>query len=485
MTEQADTAEADSASGAATRVSFERLRERTDELELIISGLSLFALLSLPGGLWSLNEDYAPRMTIGVAAAAAVLLPILSAICYVMATLFLLHLGVRAYWVGLIGLKAAFPQGVRWERLRGIGPLTLERLQARQPGLEQGIGRADVIASTLFSLITFTACALGVLGLWLGLLFLVAAAFGESLGGTNNFINAAGAWLTLAYFALPLGRWLLDGVLLRRLPALRGLRLLRGLVRALEFGEGLFLPPRLLGSVRLTLQSHLLPRSFLVLFMGAVMLVAFGSNLLFQRGRGFDVLGSQQFVTSRDLAGGMRSLYYESQRIAKDGLRPQPLIPAPVIESAWLPLFLPYVALIDDPVLSSRCPPRVLVPAQEFGFDPRDSDAEAVLREAELDVASARAADCLRRVWEVRLDGVPQPLDGFLPSERADLGLRGLSGWLPLNGLAPGPHRLEVIWRPRPEQDQLSADYVPQRIRHHIPFVWSPEAAIRPAESAP
>lgn len=461
--------------GANARVSFEHLRERTDELELIISGLSLFALLSLPDWLWNAYESYFARMSIGLAAGSAVLLPILSAICYVMAALFLLHLAVRAYWVGLIGLKAAFPEGVRWERLHGIGPLTLGRMRARQSGLEQGIGRADVIASTLFSLITFTATALGVLGLWLALLFLLAALFGEYLGGTNSFVNLAGVWLSVAFFGLPLARWLLDGVLLRWLPGCRRFPPLRGLVRVLGIAEGLFLPQRLLGSVRLTLQSHLLPRTFLAVFMGAVMLVAFGSNLLFQRGRGFDVLGSQQFVTTRDVHGGMRSAHYESQRVAKDGLRAVPMIPAPLIETDWLPVFLPYVALIDDPVLMSRCPPREVLAAQPFGFDPDDSDAEAMRREAERDQLAGRAAACLRRLWEVRLDGEVRALDGFMPSERSDLGLRGLAGWLPLDGLTPGPHRLEVIWRPQPEQDTIGQDYVPQRVRHLIPFLWDPD----------
>lgn len=106
---------------AGGRVSFERLRERTDELELIISGLSLFALVSLPGWLWDTYETWLPRMSLGMSAASGVLVPIASAMCLMMAALFVLHLAVRAHWVGLIGLKAVFPDGVRWERMGGLG----------------------------------------------------------------------------------------------------------------------------------------------------------------------------------------------------------------------------------------------------------------------------------------------------------------------------------------------------------------------------
>ncbi|MCK7594127.1 hypothetical protein [Pseudomarimonas salicorniae] len=463
-------------------MSFERLRERTDELELIISGLSLFALVSMPGWLWSAYETYVPRMSLGIAAASAVLVPIASAMCLTMALLFVLHLAVRAHWVGLIGLKAVFPHGVRWERIGGIGRLTTARLRRRLPSLDQGIARADLVASTLFSLITFSAMALAVLGFWLLLLFLIAGMFGPALGGTNTFVNTAMGWFILFFFGAPLLRWLLDGVLLRWLPERMQVAPLRALVHLAAWVEGLFFPARLLGSIRLTLQSNLSPRLFFILFMAGVMGVTVLANISFQRARQFDALDSQRYVTGGDIAGGMRSAYYESQRIGRDALLPRPLIPDPVIETAWLPLFLPYVSLLDDPLLDRRCAPREEGAGPAFGFDPSDSDAEAIEREARRDAAARSAADCLSSIWEVSLDGRPQSLEGFMVTERADLGLRGLSGWLPLNGLTPGPHRLVIVWRPRPEQDELVEDYVPQRMRHVIPFLWSPEAAALPAE---
>jgi hypothetical protein len=483
MSDQAGEREAEPARAedAAGRVSFERLRERTDELELIISGLSLLALLSIPGAIWEVYEDYAGRLSLGLAAASAVALPLVTAICQAMVVLLVLHLAVRAHWVGLIGLKAVFPEGVRWSRLSGIGPVTLDQLQARVRGVEQSIARADRVASTLFSLITYTALALAILGGWMGLLFALVSGFGDQLGGVNTFLNAAVPWLFIAYFGAPLARWLLDGVLLRRVPRLQRVVPLRWLVRALGFVESLFMPKRLLGVTRLTLQSHLLPRSFLGLFILAVLLTMWYSGQMMSRNRGFDLLGTQQYISGWATTGGIRSVYYESQRIPRDRLWPQPMIPAPVIETAWLPLFLPYVALIDDPVLAQRCPSPQAGATASVGFNSSDQDADAVIRESATDQVSAQAAACLRRVWEVRLDGEVQSLDSFLPSERADLGLRGLSGWIPLNQGPAGPRRLEVIWRPQPEQDALVADYVPQRTRHVIPFLWSPESAAGPA----
>lgn len=465
---------------SAARVSFERLRERTDELELLISGLALLALLGLPGWLWESFEHFYLRMPLELVAMIVVLLPISSAVCYVIAALLLLHLAVRAHWVGLIGLKAVFPDEIRWDRLQGIGPISLQRLRKRLPDLQQSIGVADRIASTLFSLITFAAMSLGLLGLYMSTLFLIGGRFGTQLGGTNYFINLALTILFIAYFVAPLARWLLDGLLARRVPALAQWQPYAWLVTAIGWIERAFFPTRLLGSTRLALQSQWLPRLFFPLFVLAVLGIAMVSNQWFQSGRGFDVLGSQRFVSSSDLQGGHRSAYYESQRIARDRTRGTPMIPDPLIETAWLPLFLPYVALIDDPVLSRRCGPREFQPGS-FEADASDNDAEALAREADFDSRSEAASACLRKLWQVRLDGVEQALDSFVVAERADLGLRGLVGYLPLSGLAAGPHRLEVVWRPAPEQDQISEDFVPRRIRHLIPFIWTPEAAAVPA----
>ena len=470
---------------ATARISFERLRERTDELELIISGLSLLALLNLPGWLFEQYVDYFARMPMGIGAAVVVALPIIGATCYTMATLLLLHLAVRAHWVGLIGLKSAFPDGVRWERLRGVGPLTQDSLKRRLPSLDDGIAAADRIASVLFSLITFAAQCLGILGLWMTVLFVVGGVFGNALGGTNYFINVATSTMFLVLIGAPLLLWLLDGLLARRWRWLRERRLFALVLALLRAVEGLYFPRRLVGPARYVLQSNTLPRLFFPLFVGALMLVSYVGSFSFQQGRGFDVMGSQVFVSGRHLVAGQRSQSYESQRIRLDRVRPGPMIPAPVVETAWLPLFLPYVALIDDPVLVQRCPAGPQEEASAFFADPRDSDADALAREAVHDQQAEFAADCLKRLWEVRLDGRVLPLDGFLPSERSDLGLRGLSGYLPLNGLAPGPHRLEVIRRPKPEQDAVVEDYVPRRTRYVIPFLWSPEGAVELAQPEP
>ena len=99
----------------------ERLRDRTDELELIISSLTIFALFSLPGWLFNTFADNYTHYSTNIVIAGTLISALLPGFCYGLGTCFVVHLMVRAYWVGLIGLRAAFPDGINWNRTPTIG----------------------------------------------------------------------------------------------------------------------------------------------------------------------------------------------------------------------------------------------------------------------------------------------------------------------------------------------------------------------------
>ncbi len=92
----------------------ERLRDRTDELELIISSLTIFALFSLPGWLFDRIADNFTHLSTSLAIATTLGTTLLAGTCYGLAACFVVHLMARAYWVGLIGLRTVFPDGINW-----------------------------------------------------------------------------------------------------------------------------------------------------------------------------------------------------------------------------------------------------------------------------------------------------------------------------------------------------------------------------------
>lgn len=100
---RAPAVEVDPAPEAAAR--FGRLRERTDELELFISGLLAFALLAVPGYLfdaWARSSLHTEGMYFQVLWFG---FSISVGMCYVLAVALIAHLTVRGYWIGLIGLS--------------------------------------------------------------------------------------------------------------------------------------------------------------------------------------------------------------------------------------------------------------------------------------------------------------------------------------------------------------------------------------------
>lgn len=439
------------ATAPSPRVSFERLRERTDELELIVSGLITFVLLSLPR--WVI-ESYAASFVhlSGIAAHLGLLGAALAiGICYTLGGSFLLHLLVRAYWVGLIGLKSAFPQGIRWDKVPGTGPIGREDMRERLPDLYAAIDAADRFASGLFALISLATIVL----LWAVVVQVVLAALAALAGlFTGSFDQAAqvvlGATLVVI-IAASLVVYLLDAVVAARSARWRGDARLVRVVRWLRRFMGSLLPERLIIPVQLTLATNTRPRGFMVVLMLGTMLVPiFGLGYVLNY-RSFSSVGAYEHLSSAELDAGFGSVHYEMLRTPQDRFRPLPMIASDQVSTPFVRLFIPYYPRRDDPLLAQLCA------------------ADAAL-EAGSEAASGSA--CLRRLWTIELDGQPVSLDVLEPAQRNDLGMRGLQGYLPLADATPGMHLLQLRRR---TPERFTEDDEPRRNEFRIPFLFAPE----------
>ena len=168
----------DDASTQGSRIAFERLRERTDELELIVSGLLAFALLTAPGRVfdsWAAHSahvegpfDYALMFGFVIAVG----------LSYSLAFAFIIHLAIRGYWIALIGLKSTFPEGIRWDRIPLMGVVSQAFYRDRIGDLGRTIDRADRAASILFAMAILIALAM----FWVGVLAIVLILSSSLLG---------------------------------------------------------------------------------------------------------------------------------------------------------------------------------------------------------------------------------------------------------------------------------------------------------------
>src|SRR5947209_5596517 len=95
----------------------------TWEMELLVSGATVFGLLPLPGKLDALFYEQHGRALSTLVQSLMMALWIYARIAVMtLVGTFILHLALRGFWVALVGLDSVYPRGVQPERLRG-GPI--------------------------------------------------------------------------------------------------------------------------------------------------------------------------------------------------------------------------------------------------------------------------------------------------------------------------------------------------------------------------
>jgi MFS family permease len=431
----------------------DRLRDRTDELELIISGLTIFALFSIPGWLFDKIADIYTHLSTSLAITAAAGTMLLAGTSYGLAACFVVHLMARAYWVGLIGLRTVFPDGINWSKTPGLGPLSRQYYRDTLPDLDTVIRNTDRLASSLFAVISMLTLSM----LWFGTILIVtlvvSGAIGTRFGLTNTGMGIGMVVLLTVFLGAPILVYFLDAQLASRVPRLRDSRIFAGLVRFLRRIAGFAYPQRLVLPVQLTLQSNTRPVAFFVaLVLGIVVIVAVGSTRT-AAWRNFTVSAEFTYLDTAQVQEGFRSTYYEDMSSPLDRLRGFPRVDSFIQSGSHVPLFLPYYPVRDNLVLDQLC--------------------------GGADEAPDRVA-CLRLLWTVSIDDRPVPMAGFEPAERADLGMRGLIGLVPLTGLEPGMRRIEVLWNPSVAAEAAPLDdrYAQNNQRYVILIGFSPNFEI-------
>jgi hypothetical protein len=136
----------------------EKLRELTAQswnLELVISGAALFAVLQLPD-LLDQAFDYFQYNVATAKSGVQGSLPLLAysvmnAMCYVLFLAFLTNFVMRAFWVGLVGLLAVYPTGIHYDRIPFSTPYTQRRMANDLGPLDRYILRLDQRCNIVFA----------------------------------------------------------------------------------------------------------------------------------------------------------------------------------------------------------------------------------------------------------------------------------------------------------------------------------------------
>jgi hypothetical protein len=413
----------------------------TWEMELLVSGATVFGLMQLPQLLdlayfrvVNLSpRDYAtPLFALWMYSKVATISLVIT---------FVMHLCLRGYWVALVGMNSVYPGGIRWDRLR-LGNVARDGI-ARQPlTMAAIIEGADNRATRVFG-VGF-GFAMLMLKLALGMLFLLGACvlFDASFGGEYT---AAVFGTVLAILVLPIAlAVIVDRRFGKRLPA--GHPLHSAIGRVLSFYSGLGVGPRSNPLIALFSSHEGRPKSMAILLAFLLPII---TVIMMQNATHKSRLPMGLFVglTTDDpySASASPNAFYSDADDDRSGRLPLPHIPHRVAEGAYLPLFVPYLPRLHSPALQRACPASL-----------------AVAREP---AATRARLDCLAKLTDIRIDGIAQSVE-LQASTDPRTGQPGMLAMLPVAALRPGRHELSLS---EPARDALASD---TRFRRYRIAFW-------------
>lgn len=415
----------------------------TWEMEMLLSGATVFGMLQLPDALNAAVEPVLARLGGDVAMFGDTLAAYAGAAVYLLLATFVGHLVIRGFWIALLGLRSVYPQGPDFERLRG-GPIARDVARHHTARIEIEVERLDNLAT-----IVFVFGAIAVLGVLMPAL-LVAPMFGIAY----FFPQVPVTWLLLGVLALLVGPLALAALLdqwfgyrLRREGRIA--RMLASVLGAYQHA----LQPRFMNVMTTTLVTRLGFGRFMFSYLLALCfaLLVHSAHLTMRReGR---VLGDFDWMPiPAGTAHVVLPEHYRETRLGADALRRVPFIDAPVVEGDWLRVVVPFHPTRHEAAIKAQCP--------EVWDTLPLSDA--------LDAAAAETAHrdllaCYRDIAAIHVDGRPMdvlPDIVVLPDTR----LRGLQFMIDARELAPGRHVLQTARPPRSETDDAGKKPAPYRI---------------------
>jgi hypothetical protein len=386
----------------------------TWEVELLISGVAVFAMLQLPGWLDGAVFAVMPRVDRGMGSALMTMHVYLKSAALILATTFSIHLLLRAQWIALVGTYSVFPDGVRWSALR-LGPIRKEVELRKEKSPPEAMDAADNRATLVFALGVAMASSLLAISLSIGLLFAlvlgVVRLFGIDADASRVFGLSAMALMLPLLVAMTIDRYLAarlrpQGWLWRASAAAIGFYRVLGVSRG----------SNVLGLIA----SHGGEKRIGALTMAIVMIgmaaalfstiwrldpSSLGGYARFPSGEGLQVVDPSHYDDQRD-PGIDRAVAY---------------IQSSVVTGPYLKLVVPYRPGDDDAALRLRCP--------------------AIAAKL---AADAAALACLTEVHAIRIDGKPLVGQAYEISEDPRTDRPALLAMIDVRALAPGRHVLTV-----------------------------------------
>lgn len=414
------------------------------ELELLISGALVFSLIKLPGAVDGWFYSVEPRVDTGWFMPAFMVWYYLKLALYALVSGFVLHLGVRGYWVGVIGLEAVFPHGVRWDRMKS-GPIMRELQRESMPSLQSLIDRADKLASMIFGAAFAMALLFGYALVFGGLLSVAGFAFSKWVLRSPQPGMMAMQFMLMLYMGPILVVALIDRYFGHKLdPDGRTARIIRKVGKFYNRMQSPALFPPLMFTLTTNLGGRRQSR-IIAAVMAAFFAFLLVKDVLITRG----VLSADgyTYIPAETGALSVRPRFYADQAGDSPDDVDFPKIQSDVVRDPYVRLFLPYRPRRHNPLIASRC--------------------RGVAPDARGEVAGTAALACMARLQPVMLNGKPlQTPWRFYTQPKT--GIRGIMTYIPASALPKGENVLTV--QQLPLVNPSPKDAAKPRPPYSIPF---------------
>ena len=322
----------------------------TWEVELLISGVAVFAMLQLPELLDGYILDWTPRLVDRWAKLLFVIYVYAKSAALILAVTFVIHLLLRARWIALVGMLSIYPKGVDWDHFK-LGPNAREFEEKRLGRMEDAIDRADNRATMVFAMGVVLASILCVITLVAAVLIVAAWMLEARLGlRANTQWVAWGVAFAMLPYGIAVGIDKRFGA--RMAPRSVGTRVLRAVLGSYaKIGIGMANNPALA-----LLSSHRGRRRTILLIASIFMLATITASTSYFVARNPDAYGSYDAFPDEDEVPS-RSVDPEHYDDRRDPLRnaATPFIQSAVILGPYVQLTVPWVPDRDGPALDARC----------------------------------------------------------------------------------------------------------------------------------
>lgn len=411
-----------------------KLEQESWQLELLVSGFTIFLLISAYQGLATYAYDFKFHSSNeGVLYIAIILLMYVVTACILVLIINLvLHLTFRGFWIGAIGLRSVGP-AIDYDKLH-YHPYFIDKLKKGMVSMDDLIVRLDRLCSVIFSF-TFL-----IIFLFLSF-FLFLVAFSLASWGINSLIELSPHWLayglegvyvvvTLAFLLGGLS-YMLDSLSL-------------GILKKAGWLRRIYYPVyRFFSTITLSILYRSIYYNLITKFSkGAIRLILLAYLIVIFFIPFFE-LDDYRYFPDNTTPQSMDSDYYDDRRTANSFIIAAS-IPSIKVSDAFIPLFVRY-DVSDNPALLLHCPD--FEPEKKGGIKHglRFSGGNLILTKPNVEETHPqKALECLLDFYELSVDHEPVIPEKAYFYQHPNREEKGLLIFIRVENLTKGPHAIAI-----------------------------------------